>query len=471
MLRNGRSKGADMGAVLDSYGIAADGRDIGRALEQALKEKGRVVLPEGVYLSGPVSLPSSSTLVLEEGAVLRFIPDPSLYPPVYTRWEGVKCFAMHPCVFINESENVTIEGRGTIDGCGAFWWKMLADKRQRGVHAPETKEERMLASLNPGYEDQPGGGGGRECQFLRPPLVQIRKSRNVVIDGITMKDSPFWTVHPLFSEDVTIRNVHIVNPGDAPNTDGIDIESSCSVRVLDSVIDVGDDGIALKSGSGQDGIADNAPTKDVLVRGCIVRSAHGGAVIGSETAAEISHAVFEDCFFDGTDRGIRIKTRRTRGGLIHDAVFRRIRMKDNLIVEAVFYCGIVKDFDVSSLFEKHPEYKVLKQDTGLWKNAELLPQGSGVYFNDDLDLTVEEIWKYGKTVGKVAVEPKYEIAYAISSTREEKGLSQKQLSQLSGVMQCDISRIEGGVANPTIETLGKICKVLGLELSISKPSA
>lgn len=342
-----------MGAVLDSYGIAADGRDIGRALEQALKEKGRVVLPEGVYLSGPVSLPSSSTLVFEEGAVLRFIPDPSLYPPVYTRWEGVKCFAMHPCVFINESENVTIEGCGTIDGCGAFWWKMLADKRQRGVHAPETKEERMLASLNPGYEEQPGGGGGRECQFLRPPLVQIRKSRNVVIDGIMMKDSPFWTVHPLFSEDVTIRNVHIVNPGDAPNTDGIDIESSCSVRVLDSVIDVGDDGIALKSGSGQDGIADNAPTKDVLVRGCIVRSAHGGAVIGSETAAEISHAVFEDCFFDGTDRGIRIKTRRTRGGLIHDAVFRRIRMKDNLcpfVINEYYRCGTCDE----SLFSLSP---------------------------------------------------------------------------------------------------------------------
>lgn len=148
---------------------------------------------------------------------------------------------------------------------------------------------------------------------------------------------------------------------------------------------------------------------------------------------------------------------------------REIRMKDNLIVEAVFFNGIVKDFDVSSLFEKHPEYRVLKQDVALWKNAELLPQGSGICFNDDLDLTVEEIWKYGVTVGKVSVEPKYEIAYAISSAREEKGMSQKQLSQLSGVTQCDISRIEGGVANPTIETLGKICKVLGLQLSVTVP--
>lgn len=150
---------------------------------------------------------------------------------------------------------------------------------------------------------------------------------------------------------------------------------------------------------------------------------------------------------------------------------KEIKMKANLIVEAIFFCGVVKDFDVSLLSEKHPEYKVLKQDNGLWENAKLLPQGSGVYFNDDLDLTVDEIWKYGKTVGKVSVEPKYEIAYAISSVREEKGISQKQLSLLSGVTQCDISRIEGGVANPTIETLGKICKVLGLELSVSKTSA
>ena len=148
---------------------------------------------------------------------------------------------------------------------------------------------------------------------------------------------------------------------------------------------------------------------------------------------------------------------------------REIRMKDNLIVEAVFFNGIVKDFDVSSLFEKHPEYKVLKQDVELWRSVELLPQGSGICFNDDLDLTVEEIWKYGVTVGKVSVEPKYEIAYAISSAREEKGMSQKQLSQLSGITQCDISRIEGGVANPTIETLGKTCKVLGLQLSVTVP--
>ena len=99
---------------------------------------------------------------------------------------------------------------------------------------------------------------------------------------------------------------------------------------------------------------------------------------------------------------------------------KEIKMKDNLVVEAVFFCGIVKDFDVSFIAEKHPEYKVLEQDNSLWKNAKLMPQGSGVYFNDDLDLTVEEIWKYGKTVGKISVEPKYEIAYAIFPQKEKR---------------------------------------------------
>lgn len=150
---------------------------------------------------------------------------------------------------------------------------------------------------------------------------------------------------------------------------------------------------------------------------------------------------------------------------------KEIKREKHLVLKAVFFSGTVKEFDVSSLFEKHPEYKVLQEDDALWKNAKLLPQGSGVYFSDDLDLTVEEIWKYGKTVGKVAVEPRYEIAYAISSEREKAGLSQKQLSLLSGITQCDISRIEGAVANPTLETLSRICSALGLKLSITKTSA
>lgn len=145
-----------------------------------------------------------------------------------------------------------------------------------------------------------------------------------------------------------------------------------------------------------------------------------------------------------------------------------IKTKDNLMIEATFYSGAVKLFDVSSLFDKHPEYKVLQTDTELWHSAKLFPQGSGVYFNDDLDLTVEEIWNNGKLINTVSVEPKYSVAYAITKAREEMGLSQSELSKLTGVTQCDISRIEGAVANPTLETITRLCKILCLDVSLLK---
>ena len=180
--------------------------------------------------------------------------------------------------------------------------------------------------MNPDYRQQADGGGGRPFQFLRPPLMQIKDSSNITLRGITVQNSPFWTLHPLFSDHIVLEGVTVLNPYDAPNTDGIDIESSTDVKVLNCSVFVGDDGIALKSGSGPDGIRDNIPTKHIVIKNCTVRSAHGGAVIGSETAAEIADVLVEDCFFDGTDRGIRIKSRRGRGGHIHDAVFRKIRM-------------------------------------------------------------------------------------------------------------------------------------------------
>lgn len=300
-----------------------------------------VVLKRGVYLTGPITIPSNVHLVLEKGAVIKFIPSPELYTPVYTRWEGVKCYAMHPLVFIDHATQVKITGEGTIDGSGAFWWQYVKERKQKGG-APESEIEKRLAALNPGYLDQPSGGGGRSFQFLRPPLVQIYHSSDVLMEGITVINSPFWTIHPLFSSHLVFRRLHVKNPYEAPNTDGIDIESCTDVLVLDSEVDVGDDGICLKSGSGPDGIADNVPTSFVEIRGCCVRSAHGGAVIGSETAAGIHHVRVSDCLFDGTDRGIRIKSRRGRGGAISNLEFFRIRMVNNLcpfVVNMFYRCG------------------------------------------------------------------------------------------------------------------------------------
>ncbi len=168
---------------LASFGGIADGvtdnSDFFAAALQALKEAGggSLKIGKGVWRTGPIEIFSNITIVLDEEAVLLFIPDPERYEPVKTRWEGLECFALHPCIFASGQENITITGKGVIDGNGGSWWDMLREKRGRGQQEPETPQELALAALNPGYETQPSGGGGRKLQFLRPPLVQFHNGQ------------------------------------------------------------------------------------------------------------------------------------------------------------------------------------------------------------------------------------------------------------------------------------------------------
>jgi polygalacturonase len=315
-----------------------------RTALESLRDAGGGVLEVGPgnWLTGPIQLYSGTTLHLDAAAVVTFIPDPELYRPVYTRWEGVECYAMQPCVFSAGCENIAITGKGLIEGNGPVWWEMLWSKRKAGQKEPMLPIELELAKLNPGYKSQPGGGGGRETQFLRPAFVQFINCKNVRLEGITVANSPFWTVHPVYCDGLVINGIIIRNPHDAPNTDGIDIDSCVNVEIVNCDVGVGDDGICLKSGSGPDGIRVNKPTANVLVKNCVVGDGHGGIVIGSETAAGLHDIYVEDCTFNATDRGIRIKTRRGRGGAIFNLVFKNLVMKDNLCPVAMnmFYrCG------------------------------------------------------------------------------------------------------------------------------------
>jgi polygalacturonase len=311
----------------------------------AIKEAGGGILRvgEGIWRTGPFEIFSHTTLVLDEGAIISFIPEPARYPPVWTRWEGVECYGMHPCVFASGQRDITITGKGVLDGNGQGWWDIARGKKNHPQKTPETAQEQELAKLNPGYNNQPGGGGGgRASQFLRPPLLQLFNCSIIRLEGITLRNSPFWTLHPVYSTGVIISALFISNPPDAPNTDGIDIDSCEDVLIENCHVSVGDDGIALKSGSGEDGIRVAKPCRRVTVRGCTIESGHGGIVIGSETAAGICEVLAENCLFRGTDRGIRIKTRRGRGGAIHDLEFRKLTMENNLCPLAInmFYrCG------------------------------------------------------------------------------------------------------------------------------------
>ncbi len=329
------------------FGARGDGSwDNTKAFEEAFSTPGVVVdVPSGIWMTGPVTLKSDSTLNLLPGSVLKFIDNPELYRPVYTRWEGARCWAMHPCLYAENAENVTVTGSGVIDGSGRFWWEALREKKAH-AKGPETEYEKELASLNKGYEKQPSGGGGRQFQFLRPALIQFNKCKNVLLQGVKVISSPFWTVHPVFTDNLTIENITIFNPSDSPNTDALDIDSCTNVKIRGCYINVGDDGICIKSGADEDGIAAAAPTYNVLVENCTVSSAHGGAVIGSETAAGIRDVVFRSCSFIGTDRGIRIKTRRGRGGTIENLKFENISIDGCLcpITFNMYYkCGATDD--------------------------------------------------------------------------------------------------------------------------------
>jgi polygalacturonase len=324
-------------------GVTDNSAAFGRALG-ALKASGggTLFVGRGIWRTGPLELPSNCTFYLEEGAAVSFIAEPARYAPVFTRWEGVRCFAMHPCVFARDGEHIRIEGKGRLDGNGRRWWDLLREKRRRGKTAPEDPEELALARLNPGFESQSGGGGGRNIQFLRPPLVQFYQCTDVSLRDITLANSPFWTVHPVFCRELRLSGLSITNPPDAPNTDGIDIDSCEDAEIENCHVSVGDDGIALKSGSGGDGIEAGRPTCRVRVRNCTVEDGHGGIVMGSETAGGIFDVLAEDCLFRGTDRGIRIKTRRGRGGHIRDLVFRNLTMENNLCpisINEYYRCG------------------------------------------------------------------------------------------------------------------------------------
>lgn len=289
-------------------------------------DRAEIIFPAGTYLTGPLTVYSNMVLTLEKGAVIRFIADPTLYQPVWTRWEGIECYAMHPLLYADDACNITLRGAGVIDGSGQWWWDTFRQIENEDRQSPREEWEMQLAALNPDYRSRPGGGARPQTQFLRPPLVQFWKCCGITIEGITLQNSPFWTLHIVYSRDICITGVKILNPADAINTDAIDLDSSENIAIEDCLFDVGDDAITLKSGSGQDGLRINIPTRNVTARHCRILASHGGIAIGSETAGGIENVSISDCTFSGTQRAIRLKSRRGRGGTIQNITLSDLRM-------------------------------------------------------------------------------------------------------------------------------------------------
>jgi polygalacturonase len=308
---------------VSDFGAKADGKTKNtQAVESAIAAAaaaggGTVVFPDGIYLTGAIQLRSSVAIRVEKGATLRFSTDPADYPAVLTRWEGTECVNYAGLISGRDLHDIAIVGQGTIDGQGAAWWpwaKKAAPSLQRLREMGETTTDPATRIF------------GTPAACLRPPLLEPVNCQRVLLQGVTFINSPFWTIHPLYCTDVTARNLSVSGTG--PNTDGFDPDSCRNVLIEDCTFDTGDDCITLKSGRDADGRRVGRPTENVVVRNCTFRRGHGTVVIGSEMSGGVRNVLAENLTADGTDAGVRIKTRRGRGGAIENIVYRNLRLKN-----------------------------------------------------------------------------------------------------------------------------------------------
>ncbi|WP_449539325.1 glycoside hydrolase family 28 protein [Ferdinandcohnia sp. Marseille-Q9671] len=308
---------------------------------------GTVYVPAGVYVTGPIVLKSNITLYLEAGATILFSDDFDRYQPVKTRWSGYECYGYSPLLYGDNLKNVTIKGEGSFDGQGQAWWKVNRQLRVNSkAYSSETTEK--IAKLNHDFvEPIETNLVEWDSQFLRPPLLQLMNSEHVTIEGVTLKNSPFWNTHLVYCDHVTVTNVTFENPADTPNGDGFDIDSCSNVRVSDCHFSVGDDCLVIKSGINEDGRRVGKPTENVVITNCTMHYGHGGVVLGSEMSGGIKNVTVSNCTFIGTDRGIRIKTNRERGGYVKNILVNNIYMEDVLCPIAInsFYKHGVNEKD------------------------------------------------------------------------------------------------------------------------------
>jgi len=315
---------AAMGAVADD--VAATTTAISRAIEAcAAAGGGRVLIPPGRWLSGAIRLRSGVELHVAEGATLVFSTDPAHYPLVATRWEGVELINYSPLIFADGERDVAITGRGVLDGQGQAWWSWSGGHRfgWRPGRPDQRKARQALFEMAergvPVAERIFGEG-----HYLRPMMVQFQNCANVLIEGVTLRDAPCWTLHPVLCRDVIVRDVRVFGHG--PNTDGCDPESVESMLIERCVFDCGDDCIAIKSGRNADGRRLARPTRDILIQDCVMKDGHGGVVIGSEVSGGVDNVFVRRCTMDSDQLwyAIRFKNNAMRGGRVENIYVRDV---------------------------------------------------------------------------------------------------------------------------------------------------
>ncbi len=334
------------------FGGVGDGTELNSSAFQkainalSLKGGGTLVVPSGIWLTGPIVMKSNINLHLEDRAILIFSPDKSLYPLVETSFEGLDTRRCQSPISGRNLENIAITGSGAIDGNGHFWRPL---KKQKVTESYWKKTLSMggvfkrddywmpsaqylhgdtISDMNVPRHLKTDEEWASVKDFLRPVMVSFIECKNVYLQGVIFQNSPAWNIHPLMCENVIVDGVQVRNPSYAQNGDGLDLESCRNVIVVNSSFDVGDDGICIKSGKDADGRRRARPCENVIVDNCTVFKGHGGFVVGSEMSGGVRNILVSNCQFLGTDVGLRFKSRRGRGGVVENIHISNVSMVD-----------------------------------------------------------------------------------------------------------------------------------------------
>lgn len=299
-------------------------------IEEAIEELsklggGKLKISKGTYhINGPIHLLSNINLHLEKGAILKFSSEPKDYlPAVFSSWEGTFLYNYSPFIYAYQCENIAITGEGVIDGEASDSWQKWKSNQKKDQLASREMNHKKVP-----FEDRVFGDG----HFLRPHLIQFFDSKIILIEGVTIEDSPFWCIHLLKCENAVVRGVkyHAYNK----NNDGIDLEYSKNILIEEVVFDNGDDNVAIKAGRDAEGRATQIPSENIVIRNCSFKGLHA-VVMGSEMSSGIQNVFVENCSSHGyLKRGIYLKSNPDRGGFIRDIYVNNISFNE---VEDCFY--------------------------------------------------------------------------------------------------------------------------------------
>ncbi|HON02147.1 MAG TPA: glycoside hydrolase family 28 protein [Paludibacteraceae bacterium] len=348
---------------IEDFGGKGDGKTLNtEAFKQAIdalarKGGGKLIVPAGVWFTGPIELKSNINLHLEKGALILFSKDFDLYPLVDTYFEGLATKRCQSPISGRNIENVAITGEGSINGSGEAWrplkkskvtaseWKKVVNSggvvKEGNYWFPSEKSYKgySISDMNVPRAKLTDEEWMEIRDFLRPVMVSFIQCKNVFLQGVLFENSPSWNIHPFMCENVIVDNIIVRNPDYAQNGDGIDVESCKNVIIVNSYFDVGDDAICIKSGKDEEGRRRAVPTENLIVHNCKVFKAHGGFVVGSEMSGGVRNISVSCCQFLGTDVGLRFKSKRGRGGVV-----------ENIFVDGIYMFDILTDSFLFDLY-------------------------------------------------------------------------------------------------------------------------